>query len=119
MITITLSIIPPRVNAMYSSAGRFHKNQKAKDLVEWLQWEIKNQLPHGHVPFAGEIKMTIKYHFKNKLSDIDGALKATLDCGQGLLYENDKQISRLEIEKFAAQKEKVEITCEEIIPIEK
>lgn len=114
MITLTLSAIPPRVNDMYSSAGRFHKNQEAKDAIEALQWEAKSQ--HRGAPLEGDLAVRLFFFFKNMRSDIDGSVKSTLDVMNGIVYKDDKQILELHVNKYPAEDghEHVEINCYEI-----
>ena len=113
MINIRLSQIPPKINRMYSSAGRFHKKKEASDLIEALQWEVKSQ--YKKEMLKGKIGMSVRYSFPRKGTDIDSPVKATLDLLAGFIYENDKQVCVLEIEKFERQAgEGVDITVYEL-----
>lgn len=114
MIYLNLSTIPPRVNAMYSSAGRFHKNKESKEATESLQWEAKSQ--YREAPLEGDLAVRIFFFFKNMRSDIDGSVKSALDVMNGIVYKDDNQILELHVNKYPAEDghEHVEINVYEI-----
>jgi Holliday junction resolvase RusA-like endonuclease len=69
-----------------------YKSQEAKQYPMHLLGIFKPK-----PDFTGSLE--IWFYFKTTSSDIDGRLKCLLDSLQGLVYENDKEITDLIIHK--------------------
>ncbi len=94
-ILVTLTP-PPSVNRLYGyRAGGRYMTKEGTHWKESAGWEAVAQV--GRPLLQGDIEVTV-YLYGIKL-DIDNGLKATLDAMQGVLYENDRQIKRLYVEK--------------------
>ena len=69
---------------------------------------------NGKVLF-GDIAISIKLYFSDKrFGDLDNYAKSILDGLQGTLYENDKQVARLHIERHIDKSERAEVIIEEV-----
>lgn len=88
---------PIGVNSLYQ--GRRFLTKRGKQVKDSMAWEAKSQWKNK--PLKGEIKLKILFAFKdNRMLDIDGGIKALLDCLTGICWLDDKQI----VELFAAKK---------------
>lgn len=95
MIKIVLKTLPLSINQSYKSGkGRFYKSQKAKNIQEAIQWEMRTQM-RGE-PLTGGVVVSISFFWPDmRRHDIDGPLKGLFDAGNGILYEDDSQIIAL------------------------
>tara|TARA_Y100000310_G_scaffold297299_1_gene330181 strand:- start:956 stop:1303 length:348 start_codon:yes stop_codon:yes gene_type:complete len=76
--------------------GRKYLTKKAKE----YQKVVKESSAHITEKYLGEVIMSIKYHFGDKRRrDIDNYSKVILDCLEGVCYIDDKQVSKLSLEK--------------------
>ena len=106
MKSIHISTEPISVNALYTGRRFLTKNGKATK--EAMSWEIKSWWKHE--PLKDDVCINVLFYFKDNRKDIDGCLKALLDCMQGIVYENDRQITELHIFKMIDKKKpRVEI----------
>lgn len=65
--------------------------------------------------FFNDIAIDIKLYFADKkFGDIDNYAKSILDGLQGTLFENDKQVARLSVERYIDKNERAEVIVEEI-----
>ena len=65
--------------------------------------------------FFNDIAIDIKLYFADKkFGDIDNYAKSILDGLQGTLFENDKQVARLHIERHIDKNERAEVIIEEV-----
>jgi len=63
----------------------------------------------------GDLSICIKLYFANKrYGDLDNYAKSILDGLQGTLFENDKQVSKLHIERYIDKNERAEVIVEEV-----
>lgn len=98
MKIIINNILPISVNAAYrtwrgrvliSAKGREFKKIICKKLTELNLTKIE-----------GKIEMSIIYYFKdNRCRDIDNYQKVLIDCMKDILFEDDKMIYKLNLEK--------------------
>lgn len=96
-MTITLTGNPISVNALYR--GRRFLTRDGAEAKRAAAWEAKTQLPAGFGPTKEEVRVRIRFHFRNDRSDIDNALKSVLDSMTGILWDDDRQIVYLEAHK--------------------
>lgn len=54
----------------------------------------------GMTPFIGDVSVTLKWYRPRRIGDIDGIIKIILDGMSGHIYNDDKQICRLVIDRF-------------------
>ena len=111
-------IIPPSVNSYWRSAFRggriihyVSKEGKAfKNALSLIARANKFKLLKGDVILKYKL-----YCKKQGRKDLDNTLKAVQDALEGIAYENDKQIKRIEAEKISnAGWDGIEITVEEV-----
>jgi hypothetical protein len=81
-----------------------HQGRNAAARQEWKELVGKTceaWLPDDAIPTARRIGVTMYYFPEEEMTgDIDNIVKYTLDGLVGLLYEDDKQIERVVIQKF-------------------
>ena len=92
MKNIHISTEPISVNALYT--GRRFLTRNGKATKDAMSWEIKKDWKHDPIK-SGDVCINVLFYFKDNRKDIDGCLKALLDCMQGIVYENDRQIIEL------------------------
>jgi crossover junction endodeoxyribonuclease RusA len=51
-------------------------------------------------PLTGDVSLTIAVYRPRRAGDIDNVLKVMLDSLQGFLYENDRQVSHIDIRRY-------------------
>lgn len=95
MKRITITTEPISVNALYTGRRFLTKEGKVTKLMYGR--EIKAQWPGE--PLKGDITLNVLFYFKDNRKDIDGCLKALLDSIEGIMYENDRQITELHVFK--------------------
>lgn len=72
----------------------------------------------GRAFLEGSLAATIRFFYPDNRSDIDGAIKPTLDAMQGAVYANDRAVRLLREVAYCVDRERprVEIEVEEITP---
>ena len=86
---------PISVNKLYR--GRRFLTNEGKGVKEGYAWDIKTQWKK---PITNEdVAVNIMFYFSNNRSDIDNCLKAILDAGTGIIWNDDKQITEMHIFK--------------------
>ncbi len=85
----------------YACRGRFpamYMVKKGKDLKEYYQLQAKQQCKEM---LRGDVEIDVRLYFKNRRSvDVDNFNKLWADSLEGIVYENDKQIKKMTVEKF-------------------
>ncbi len=77
-----------------------YMSREGKEMKESYQWEAKMQYK-GFKCLTGTIEISIKLYFKDKkIRDIDNYGKILLDSLTGIVWDDDKQIRKMTIEKF-------------------
>ncbi len=91
--------------------GRVYTPKRTKDYEKKV---YAYALQAGVKKNQGLVRMEIKFFLKNIMSlDIDNAVKAILDAGNGTFYLDDKQVITLFAQKLPAKHEETEITIED------
>lgn len=95
--TITLYTRPCLNNHKHAAVnGRLILTKVYRDTKLDLQQEIAPQV--NFKPLAGDVTVNIIHYFKNKVhGDIDAYLKVLLDAMSKIVYEDDKQITELNV----------------------
>lgn len=76
--------------------GRNITTKAYKDTKLALGAEMRSQA--NFEPLEGSLAMTLHLYFGDKRKrDVDAYLKILLDAGEGILYEDDNQISELHV----------------------
>ena len=88
----------PKQSYKHSKTGGYTP-QRIKDWQNLIAVRFKEEYP-GFVPFTGDVKAIIVFTRANKIRcDIDNLSKAVLDALNGLAWEDDKQITKLDLTK--------------------
>lgn len=86
------------------SANKAWKGKRFKtDDYKWFELEMLAKLPKIAIGIPPYI-VKLQFGFSNKLSDIDNPVKMTLDCMVKKYGFDDRDIYRLDIEKFIVPK---------------
>jgi len=111
-------IIPPSVNSYWRSAFRggriiHYISKEGKAFKEALAFYAK---ANKFRMLQGDVVLRYKLYCKKQgRKDLDNTLKAIQDALEGIAYENDKQIKRIEAEKISfAGWDGIEIEVKEI-----
>jgi crossover junction endodeoxyribonuclease RusA len=87
----SVSGIPLSAQASSHSRGRWQETVRAAAEAEWES---------ATLPISGEVSVTIIYFFEGETDlDVDNIAKPILDALNGLIYEDDSQVSQLTIRK--------------------
>lgn len=99
MDKIVLSGNPLSNQHIYANTGsRRYMKKEARERKEQYRWEAKSQWRKRCR--TGAVGMDVVLHFKDKRRrDIDNYCKLILDSLEGIVYQDDKQIDSLNIEK--------------------
>lgn len=97
---VNLNIKPLSVNKAFQ--GRRFKTEDYKRFEK----NMLLILPKSKESFLGDLKISIKYGFSSKLSDIDNPCKLVLDCLVKKYGFDDRQIYKLIQEKEIVKKGK-------------
>jgi len=95
-ITFTISGEPAskansRKIVLFGKRPAIIKSRKARDYVEAFQAQCK-QLDEL---LEGDLSVTITIHYKSRRPDLDESV--ILDCMQGFIYKNDRQVKEKHI----------------------
>lgn len=79
--------------------GRYLKSKKGRETSEELIWEIRSEWKGNEL--KSSVALNILLYFGDKRRrDIDAYLKILLDSMQGIVYENDSQVTELHVFKL-------------------
>lgn len=62
---------------------------------EEVGWAIR--AAHSGPPLTGDVGVSVAFYCKSKTVDADNLLKLLLDSAQGIVFENDKQVTRIHV----------------------
>lgn len=97
-----IKVKPLSVNRAWQ--GRRYKTKEYKEYEK----EVMKKLSKLQIPKKGKLQIKIKFGYKNKLSDIDNAIKPFVDILQKKYGFNDNRIYRMELEKEITEEEYIE-----------
>lgn len=110
MITILTKPVP--VNQKYGVInGRMLLQKKYRDIKEAIAWEIRSGWKGE--PLTEDVALNVIIFFgNNRANDIDNYLKIILDAAEGILFENDSQITELHVFKeYDKENPRVELSA--------
>lgn len=116
MQLITLSGNPLSTNNIYRHRGNItYMTRKGREMKNSYQWEAKTQW-QGFKCLTGALEIWISLHFKDKrVYDIDNFGKLLLDSLTGIVWNDDRQIQKMTVEKFYdKEKPRIEIKILEL-----
>lgn len=92
---------PVSTNQIYRRHGHImYMSRQGKQMKESYQWQAKTQC-RGFKCVTEAFWITIRLYFGDKRNrDIDNYNKILLDSLTGIVWEDDKQIQKMTIEKF-------------------
>ncbi len=119
-INLSADVKPIGVNRAYAPArwGKrhgFRKTTEADGYQTVLQIAARRAM-RGRPLLVGMLAARIRFVHTNNRSDIDGPIKLSLDALEGVVYSNDRQVRRLEVEYVLGESPRVEIGVVEIAP---
>ena len=90
-------------------------SRKGKEMKEMYQWGAKTQY-RGSQPLTGALQVEVKLFFGDKrIRDIDNYSKILLDALTGIIWEDDRQIYKMTVEKFIGKEDpRIEITVKKL-----
>ena len=119
----------PRINTL---TGATYTPNNTKDYENLIRQYFKIKYPK-YIPLENRVSVTIKAYFKipkntskkntkmmlegnispAKKPDIDNVTKVVLDALNKMAFKDDNQITKLQIEKFYSEEEKIFVVIEE------
>jgi Holliday junction resolvase RusA-like endonuclease len=102
---ITLQGQPQSTNHVWKSTCRggyavVYISARGRELKDQYRLEVRHQWK-GKERLQGELRAEMKLYFRDKRArDIDNYCKLVLDSMNEIVYNDDKQIRKLTIEKF-------------------
>jgi Holliday junction resolvase RusA-like endonuclease len=118
VISFTCDAKPVSTNASYkrSSHRRLCKTPAAEIFTAKLQFAARAAM-RGRPLLAGSVAVGITFHFANERPDTDGPIKPVLDSMQGIVFENDRQVRRIVVDRaIDAKRPRVEVHVAEVTP---
>ncbi len=105
--------LPETTNQAYRSGrGHWYKSEKAQSWENKILWELKKLRLKST---KGTIRVEIIFYVKRD-RDIDGGIKPILDIlAKGNLYENDRQVVELHVQKFTDKEKPRAVVSVELI----
>jgi len=95
--------LPPTLNQTYKISGsRMYKSSKVRAWENEAGWELKKQWKKK--PNKNEFEVDVDMYLKRD-RDTDSTLKVLLDLLEGVVYDNDRQVTRHQAFKYKDIKE--------------
>lgn len=103
--------LPPSVNQFWRTyRGRMLISEAGR---KWKKQAELAALAHRPQKIDGDVAVSMVVYFENRRRDVDNVIKPTLDVLAGLCFTNDRQVSKLAIEKrYDADNPRIEIELE-------
>lgn len=100
---------PVSINYIYRTlrGGRLYKTSKFRDTYDAIRKkvEVLDIVPVKHMLFV-----RIRVYLRGKRApDVDNVAKGLLDCLNKIVWDDDAQISKLEVERFVYQPENMTV----------
>jgi Holliday junction resolvase RusA-like endonuclease len=106
--------IPPSTNSIYNyGRGRIYHSKKYKEYKANLQ-KLLLSFKKKMVKNNKSVALSILVAQPRRTGDIDNRLKSLLDTLQGFIYENDKQVSEINLIRIYSKKPYIKVFVEEI-----
>ena len=114
-LTIPMRVSPKRRPRQGKYGNFYTPRDEREDNLEGYFWQFctENKLK----PIECYISLQCKFYLKGKAGiDLDNALKAVMDCGEGILWKNDRQIKRFKEIEFIeySEEDRIEIIIKEL-----
>jgi Holliday junction resolvase RusA-like endonuclease len=99
MTTLTIPGEPiPKGRPRFSViCGKVHAftPERTRAAEEAMGWQLRSA--HSGPPMTGDIGVSVAFYCKSKTADADNLLKLLMDSAQGIIFENDKQVTRIHV----------------------
>jgi len=113
-LTFDFRLISKDNEKIFNRAGRPFLSAKFKEFEKRVRLHTFLQY-HGKPPLEGDLKLSVIAHYKNKVHpDATNLFKGICDAWQGILYKNDRQIKKAEIEVDYDEKDWFEVFINEL-----
>lgn len=97
--------------------GHTFTPEKTRAFEELVSWTAKIAMG-GQPPLEGPVFISLAFFGSHANADVDNLAKAVLDAMNGIVYKDDKQISRLTATKRSIEGERglpgVQVCCEDM-----
>ncbi len=114
-LTIPMRVFPKR-RPRQGKYGNFYTPRDEREAnLEGYFWQFCKDNRLKLIKYC--ISLQCKFHLKGKAGiDLDNALKSVMDCGEGILWKNDRQIKRFKEIEFVeySDEDRIEITIKEL-----
>lgn len=106
---------PPALNHLHFTRVVVPKGRKPfvqRGLTsEGLAYKEKvANIADGMTPFVGDVEVRMRWFRSRRIGDLDGIFKIILDSLTGFAYADDKQVKRIDAERFDdAKRPRVEV----------
>ena len=105
-------VITPKERPRLGKYGNFYTPRGTHDSEEDLKACIYLALGPERPDITG--RFAVKMEFVGQRGDADNLEKTVLDAGQGILWENDEQVDKVEKEKMPGQISWVKVTVKRL-----
>lgn len=117
MIFKILGVPKPKQSMKFTRQGISYQPKEVKEQERNLKYDIRSQLPEGHIPYDGPLQLSVTFVFpppagwsKKKMTDLtlgaifykdtkpdlqDNLMKGVCDAMEGIVYTNDSRICKL------------------------
>lgn len=114
MATVSITLpYPPSANRYWRSyRGRVVKSEEARAYQQEAGWIAKAS---GFQCTSGDVAVTLRVYRPQRRGDLDNTLKVMLDSLNGIIYEDDDQVSVIHAERYEDKKNpRVDVFVEEL-----
>jgi Holliday junction resolvase RusA-like endonuclease len=121
--SLTLLVAPAgKGRPRMTKAGRAFTPAKTRNKEAEIKYWLHQEKTHHHgdhplkaiLDFYFKKPKSVKRDFPTVKPDLDNVIKLVLDCANGILYDDDKQVISLEANKYYGEEEKICISLEEV-----
>lgn len=106
---------PPSANRYWRTVNsRTYVSEEAKAYKSECGWTARSQSAAG-MPFAGPVRLTMRFYRPRKAGDLDNRLKVALDALNGIAFVDDAQVIELHVYRYDDKANpRVEVEIQEI-----
>lgn len=101
-------VIVPKERPRLGKSGNFYTPRRTHDSEQDVKAAILMALGRERPDMKGQFFVTME--FVGQPGDADNLAKTVLDAGKGLLWEDDKQVSKFTVSKASGQSSWVKVT---------
>lgn len=115
LLTVTIPLRPMAAPRMTQRSKWLPKNQ------EYLAWKeavglMLSMAMKGREPEWGPVTLRLRFVYKGRSpGDISNVLKAIEDAGNHIVWQDDRQVRRVEMEMVKGRNERIELEVEVLL----